>query len=55
MSDQEDPLAEARRQREADLLKLDDMDDDELDYLARVDELEDPLTDGIECDADSSL
>lgn len=55
MSDQDDPLAEARRQRAADLLKLEDMNDDELDYLARVDELPDPLTDGIECDADRSV
>lgn len=55
MSDQEDPLEEARRQRAEDLLRLDEMNDDELDYLARVDELPDPLTDGIECDADRSL
>lgn len=33
-----------------DLLELEDLDEDQLDYLARVDELDDPLSDGFGCE-----
>lgn len=33
-----------------DLLELEDLDEDQLDYLARVDELGDPLSDGFGCE-----
>ena len=33
-----------------DLLELEDLDEDQLDYLERVDELDDPLSDGLGCE-----
>lgn len=33
-----------------DLLELEDLDEDQLDYLERVDELDDPLSDGFGCE-----
>ncbi|MFS8535022.1 MAG: hypothetical protein FWJ65_07665 [Limnochordales bacterium] len=33
-----------------DLLELEDLDEDQLDYLERVDELGDPLSDGLGCE-----
>lgn len=36
--------------RDLDLLELEDLDEDQLDYLVRVDELDDPLSDGLGCE-----
>jgi hypothetical protein len=44
-----DFLDDARAERAADIAALADMDDAQLDYLARVAELPDPLTDGLDC------
>jgi hypothetical protein len=44
-------LAFARLERLADLVNLDRLAQDQIDYLAHVDELEDPVTDGIDCGA----
>lgn len=42
-------LAEAEAEHALDLDHLAELDPDEVEYLGRVDELEDPETDGIEC------
>lgn len=41
-------LADADAERETDIAMLDEFGGDELDYLARLGELEDPATDGVE-------
>jgi hypothetical protein len=46
----ENDLARARADHEDDLNALTGMTDPELDYLARFGELDDPNTDGVECD-----
>jgi hypothetical protein len=45
-------LDRARADYLADLVNLDELAQDQIDYLTRVDELEDPLTDGIDCDTE---
>jgi hypothetical protein len=47
----DDYLLEAAAARIADLQALGGMGDDELDYLAHVHEIWDPLTDGVECNS----
>lgn len=51
----QDFLNTARRELESDLRKVDRMSAKEQEYLARVGELEDPITDGIECNADNRV
>lgn len=41
-------LGEAEADRQADVTALGGLTAEQLDYLARVDELEDPATDGVE-------
>ena len=48
----EEVLAHAQVQRHADLESLSELDDEQLDYLARTHEVRDVLTDDIDCDAD---
>lgn len=48
----EEIVVHARAQRHADLESLDGLDDAQLDYLSRVQELVDPITEGVDCDAD---
>jgi hypothetical protein len=45
----DDYLESAQAERAADIDALADMTDDQLDYLARIDELPDPITDGLDC------
>lgn len=42
----------AQQDRAADLDRLADLDADQVDYLDRLAEVPDPLSDGIECDHD---
>jgi len=48
MTDIPDDLAAAAAAHEADVEALADLDDDQLDYLARLDEVYDPVTAGVE-------
>jgi len=45
-------LARARAERLGDVAALEQLAQDQIDYLARVDELDDPETDGMDCDAE---
>lgn len=45
-----DVLAGADHSRAADIEELTDLDPDQLEYLAHVDELPDPVSDGLEMD-----
>lgn len=47
-----DDLEAAREDYVADVKTLDDLADDQVDYLSRLDEVEDPDTDGLECTHD---
>lgn len=44
-------VAEAKAAHDADIESLAELNDDQLLYLAGVQDLEDPVTDGIGCDA----
>jgi hypothetical protein len=44
------PLAAAAAAHDADVEALGDMDEDQLYYLSHLDEIADPLSDGIDCD-----
>lgn len=43
-------LDAARAERAADIEALAELDDDQLAYLARIDEVPDPETEGLGCD-----
>jgi hypothetical protein len=46
----DDELELAKALRDADLARLDELTDEQVDYLARVDELPDPSSEGVEHD-----
>lgn len=46
----DDALELARAQRDADIARLAAFTDEELDYLARLDEIPDPTSEGVEYD-----
>lgn len=53
MTTLQDMLAEAAAARAAEIEALAGLDDDQLDYLGNLDQVSDPATDGLECDADT--